>query len=98
MVATLTLSSSSSINELELFLCRNICNINIDNNLGLMKNLQRLTVSPYYLKKPVHLTHITFVKDAKEKNAEKRVKHLLRKIQSKDCFEMNWMSGRGMNN
>lgn len=80
------LSSLSSINELELYLCGNTCNFKIDNNLGSMKNLQRLTISPYYLKKPAHLTHITFVKDVKEKNAEKRVKHLLRKIQNRGLF------------
>jgi hypothetical protein len=80
------LSSLSSINELELYLCGNTCNFKIDNNLGSMKNLRRLTISPYYLKKPAHLTHITFVKDAKEKNTEKRVKHLLRKIQSRGLF------------
>jgi hypothetical protein len=81
-----TLAKLDSIKELEFYLCMKICKAKIGNSLGKMKELEKLTISPYFLEKPVHLTHIKLVKDKSTENAEKRVKHLLQKIQSKGLF------------
>jgi hypothetical protein len=82
-----TLSSTlDSVKELELYQCGIMRDVEIDNNLGLMKRLRKLTISPYHLEKPIHLTHLQLVKDDSERNTKKRVAHLLRKIRNRGLF------------
>ncbi len=81
-----TLSALDSIEELEFYLCENIRDAEIDNNLGKMRHLRKLTMSPYHLEKPAHLTHIELVKDNSEENAKKRVESLLQKIYARGLF------------
>jgi len=80
------LSTFESIKELEFYLCKNIRDAEIDNSLGLMSNLRKLTISPYRLERPAHLTHLQLVKDKDEHNAKKRVESLLQKIYAKGLF------------
>eukprot|EP00984_Skeletonema_dohrnii_P024785 scaffold13923_cov78-Skeletonema_dohrnii-CCMP3373.AAC.1 len=82
-----TLSSTlDSIKELEFYQCGIMRDVEIDNNLGLMKRLRKLTISPYHLEKPIHLTHLQLVKDDSERKTKKRVAHLLRKIRNRGLF------------
>jgi len=82
-----TLSSTlDSVKELELYQCGIMRDVEIDNNLGLMKRLRKLTISPYRLDKPIHLTHLQLVKDDSERKSKKRVAHLLRKIRNRGLF------------
>ena len=82
-----TLSRLNSIKELGFYQCGIMHNVEIDkNNLGSMRNLRKLTISPYDLEKPTNLTHVQLIKDESERNAKKRVAHLLRKILTRGLF------------
>ena len=75
-----------SLNTLELYLCRNLVNANLE-LLGSMRWLTHLTICPHSVKGQYQLpTNIKLVTDKTTRKAESRVKHLLRKIKSKGLF------------
>jgi hypothetical protein len=81
-----TLSNLDSVEELEFYLCKNIRDANIESNLGLMRSLTKLTISPYRLEKPASLARLELVTDDSEDDAKKRVENLLQKIYARGLF------------